>query len=147
MIMMALASTAAVHAETLEEVVKQTLSTNPDVLEKMNTRLSVDQEVRQAKSGYYPSIDLNAGIGHENTDNSFTRAAGYNGRGLTRREAGLALRQPLYAGGAISHEVSRQTERANSRAYTMHATAEQIALRTTEVYLEVLRRQELVKLA
>lgn len=147
MIMMALASSASVHAETLEEVVKQTLSTNPDVLEKMNTRLSVDQEVRQAKSGYYPSIDLNAGIGHENTDNSFTRAAGYDGRGLTRREAGLALRQPLYAGGAISHEVSRQTERANSRAYTMHATAEQIALRTTEVYLEVLRRQELVKLA
>lgn len=147
MAMMALASTSSAHADTLEEVVKQTLSTNPDVLEKMNTRLSVDQEVRQAKSGYYPSIDLNAGTGRENTDNAFTRAAGYDGRSLTRQETGVALRQSLYAGGETRHEVERQTQRTNSRAYTMHATAEQIALRTTEVYLEVLRRQELVKLA
>lgn len=147
MVMMALAATSAVHADTLEEVVKQTLSTNPDVLEKMNTRLSVDQEVRQAKAGYYPSVDLNAGIGRENSDNFSTRGAGYDWRGLTRQETGVTLRQPLYAGGATGHEVERHTERANSRAYIMHATAEQIALRTTEVYLDVLRRQELVRLA
>lgn len=147
MVMMALAATSTAYAETLDEAVKLTLSTNPDVLEKMNTRLSVDQEVRQAKSGYYPTIDLNAGLGRENSDNPSTRAAGFDGRGLGRREAGVTLRQPLYRGGATTHEVQRQKERANSRAYMMHATAEQIALRTTEVYLEVLRRQALVWLA
>lgn len=146
-VLMALAAIPAVHAETLDEVVRHTLSTNPDVLEKINTRISVDKEVRQAKAGYYPTIDLNAGIGRERSDNSFTRAGGYDWRSLTRQELSATLRQPLYAGGATTHEVGRQTERANSRAYTMFATAEQIALRTTEVYLEVLRRQELVKLA
>lgn len=145
--MMALAATSAPHAEPLEEVVKETLSSNPNVLEKMNTRLSVDQEVRQAKAGYYPTIDLNAGVGRETSDNPTTRAAGYDSRSLNRREAGVALRQPIYSGGSTRHEVKRQTQRANSRAYMMHATAEQIALRTTEVYLEVLRRQALVWLA
>lgn len=147
MVLMALASIPSAQAETLDEVVRQTLSTNPDVLEKINTRLAVDQEVRQAKAGYYPSVELNAGIGREKSDNPSTRAGGYDWRSLTRKELGATLSQPLYAGGAISNEVARHTERANSRAYTMHATAEQIALRTTEVYLEVLRRQELVRLA
>ncbi len=147
MVLMALAAAPSIQAQTLEEVVRQTLSTNPDVLEKINTRLAVDQEVRQAKAGYYPSIELNAGIGREKSDNPTTRAGGYDWRSLTRKELGATLSQPLYAGGAISNEVARQTERANSRAYSMHATAEQIALRTTEVYLEVLRRQELIRLA
>lgn len=147
MVMLALATIPASQAEPLDEVVRQTLSSNPDVLERMNARLAVDQEVRQAKAGYYPSVDLNAGIGEEKSDNPSTRAAGYDSRSLNRREAGVTLRQPIYSGGSTMHEVKRQKQRANSSAYTMHATAEQVALRTTEVYLEVLRRQALVWLA
>ena len=147
MVTSALAVSAPVSAETLEEVIRQAVSSNPDVLERIYTRLSVDEEVRQAKANYYPTVDLNAGIGRERSDNLQTRAAGYDWRSLTRREAGLTLRQPLYAGGATTHEVGRQTERTNSRAYTLHAMAEQVALRTAEVYIDVLMRQELVKLA
>lgn len=134
-------------ADSLQEVIKQTVSSNPDVLETVYTRMAVDQEIRQAKAGYYPSIDFNAGIGPESTDSPLTRSAGYSSRDLTRRELGLTLRQPLYTGGATTHEVGRQQERTNSRAYALHAMAEQVGLRTAEVYLDVLKRQELVKLA
>lgn len=147
LVMMAVSLPGVAWPDTLQEVVSQAVSSNPDVLEKLSTRLAVEEEVRQAKAGYYPSVDLNAGIGRENSDTPFTRSAGYDSRDLTRRELGLTLRQPLYEGGATMHEVARQKERTNSRAYSLHAMAEQIALRTSEVYLDVLQRLELRNLA
>src|SRR5207253_6424147 len=46
-----------------------------------------------------------------------------------------------------SNEVGRTKSVVNSRAYFSRGTAESLALRTIEVYLEVLKRRELVTLA
>lgn len=134
-------------AETLPEAVAKTVSTSPDVLIRTNNRLAVDQELRQAKAGYLPSIDAHAGIGRERSDNPTTRAGGLDSISLTRQELGIKLDQLLWDGGGTPGEVDRQTKRINARAYGVHATADLVALRTAEVYLEVLRRQELVALS
>ncbi|MHB8474227.1 MAG: TolC family outer membrane protein [Gammaproteobacteria bacterium] len=134
---------APLSAQTLIEAVQETLKTNPDILNSAQERLAVDQELRQARAGYLPSVDLNAGIGRERSNNPFTAGS----IALTRREAGISLSQMLFDGFVTPSEVDRQMARVNSRAYTLQSNAEDMALHAIEMYLNVLRRQYLVAAA
>lgn len=136
------------HAETLTEVIKQTLQTNPDVLISTNNRRAVDEELNQTWAGYLPTVELTAGIGKENSENSTTRAHYADGEAdLTRRELGLSLSQMLFDGFNVAYGVEQQQFRVDSSAYRVQNTTESTALRTAEVYLEILRRKELQELA
>ncbi len=134
-------------ADTLAEVVARTLSTHPDVLANVQERRARDEELIQARSGYGPSVDLDAGVGREGSDNSTTRSQYGGSETLTRRESRIVLRQMVFDGFATRSEVARQSARVDSIAYTLTSSAEQVSLRTAEVYLDVLRRQELLELA
>lgn len=126
-------------ARTLTETVDQTIQSNPDVQIDAKRRLSADQVVAQAQGGYYPKIDLALGIGREHSENITTRPGSTT---LWRREAGLTLTQMLYDGYSVKSEVERTEASANSAAHVVAGTSERIGLRTVEVYLDVLRRQE-----
>ncbi|MEJ2059476.1 MAG: TolC family outer membrane protein [Gammaproteobacteria bacterium] len=135
-------------ATTLQEAVRQALNTNPEVQASRNERLARGQELRQARAGYYPSVDLTAGIGQENTDSPFTRAAGETGyRSLTRREAELTARENLFAGFATVNESKRQKARVNAADFTVMDTSQRVALSSIRAYLDVLRSEEQVRLA
>lgn len=133
-------------AETVKDVVEQTLKTSPDLLVDVRQRLSTDQAVKGAKGGYLPRVDLTLGVGQERSDNSFTRADNYNWRTLTRREASLTLTQMLFDGFGVASEVARNRARVESAAYKVAGTSDQVALKAVEVYLDVLRNRELVAL-
>jgi outer membrane protein, adhesin transport system len=143
----AFASSLPVAAASLEDTVRQTLATNPDVQFSINERRSRDAEVRQAWAGFLPAVDVVAGLGRESTNSPLTRGAGEDWPSLTRREAGVVGRQMIFDGMATRHEVARQRARVDAAAYTVFGTAEVVALRAAEVYLDVLRRQELLALA
>ena len=134
-------------AYTLTEAVQLALQTNPEVLAETSQFLSRKQELRQARSGYLPSIDINAGIGYELSDNSSTRALGFNERELTRKEAGVFIDQMLFDGFAVSSEVARQDARVRAQEYTLEGSAQQIALQAVDAYLKVLLNRELVTLS
>jgi adhesin transport system outer membrane protein len=51
------------YAETLHEAVQYTLETNPQVRAVQQNRLARTQEVKQARAGYFPTLDFSAGIG------------------------------------------------------------------------------------
>lgn len=138
---------ASASAVTLQEAVKQTLTSNPDVLVETNERLARDEERKQARAGYFPSVDLTAGYGHEWSNNPTTRAVPPNTEEYTRGEAAINLRQMLFDGFATSSEVDRQTARVNSQAYRISGEAQNVAQRAVEVYLELLRRERLLALA
>ncbi|MEW7981494.1 MAG: TolC family outer membrane protein, partial [gamma proteobacterium symbiont of Phacoides pectinatus] len=141
----------SVQAAPLQEVVQQTLTGNPEVSVAGNERLARDQQIQQARAGYYPTVDLNAGYGWEWTDSPTTRSAnpppGDGDEDLTRKETSLELRQMLFDGFATRSEVARQKARTASAAHVVSETAEKIALRTTEVNLELLKQQQLLALA
>lgn len=141
-----LAFHAPLHAQPLKEAVELTLRTSPDVLATGKRRLSIDQEIAQARGGYLPRIDLSLGYGRERSDNPITRNAGLGNVSLTRREAGVTLSQMLFDGFAVKSEVERHTARADSAAFRVFGAAEDTALKVAEAYLEVLRRQELLQL-
>ena len=131
------------HAETLVEAVEAVISTNPNVLASINERQAVAEEIKQAKAGYLPTVDLAIGTGWEMTDSPITRGEVH----LNRDEASLQLRQMLFDGMETKNEVRRQTARTDSRAYNIAGTSEDKALEAIEAYLNVLRRQKLVDLA
>lgn len=141
-----LALSAPLKAQPLKDAVEQTLQTSPDVLSTAHRRLSIDQEIKQAKGGYFPKIDLNLGYGRERSDNPTTRAAGLGTVSLDRREAGITLDQMLFDGFFVRSEVERHTARADSAAFGVLGASENTALKVVDAYMEVLRRQELVKL-
>ena len=141
------ALSASASAITLQEAIDTTINTHPDVLAAGNERNAVSEEINQAKAGYYPTVDLTLGTGFENSDNTTTRGAGRGHDSLNRNEASLQLRQMLFDGMATKNEVKRQKARTNARAYTVFGEAENTALRTTDAYIEALRRQKLVELA
>ncbi len=137
-----------VQADTLIEVIRQTLETNPDVLVTAHQRLAVDQEHRQAVAGYLPSLELNGGYGRETSDNITTRSRYEGGDvSLNREELGLTLSQMLFDGFHVKQAVEYQNSRIESAAHQVKSTSEQIALLTVEVYLRLFQYHELLELA
>lgn len=131
-------------AQTLAEAVDKTIKSNPTILAESSRRLSVDQTVDQSRSGYYPKADLNLGIGRERSDNPTTRPD--HRKWLTRGEAELTASQMLYDGFATKNAVDHSLSLSESAGYAVADTAETTSLNAIQVYLDVLRRQELLSL-
>ena len=53
---------------TLSEAIQSTLDNHPEIHAGVNSRLSSDEEVKIAKGGYLPTVDLLVGYGREHTD-------------------------------------------------------------------------------
>jgi len=140
-------------AGTLEETIEAALISNPEVGVVQADRRAIDQELRQARALYLPSVDLRAAAGPEysnsvTTRNRTTRAQGSDASTtLMRWESQLTLTQMLFDGFATQSEVDRQLGRVSSAAYRVAEAAEFIALDAVEVHLNVLRNQALVELA
>ena len=137
----------SVSAATLEQAVKDSLLWHPQVSASVNSRYSADEDLRAAKGGYLPTLNLSAGTGWEQTDNSSTRAANDHHRNLNRSESSLNLRQNVFNGFATTSEVARQKATVNSRAFSVMNTSEVTALNAIQSYLDVLMRQKMVQLA
>lgn len=141
------ASFAGAQATSLEEAVKISLATNPDIGIVASNREAVDEELRQARGLYLPQIDLRGGIGTEQRSDRVTRAADNEDRWLTRKETGVTTQQRVFTGFETQYTVAREKARVHSAANRVFENAEFLALDTVGVYYEVLRERELVDLA
>ena len=144
-----LACVAAAEAGSLTDSVRAALQTNPEIGIVKSDRRAVDQELRLARAGYLPGVDLRAAVGPEYSDNNTTRNRVTNGDGsqrLFRSEAQLSLSQMLFDGFATDSEVERQRARVNSAAFRVHEAAEFVALDAIEAHLNVLRNEEILAL-
>ncbi|WP_332820516.1 TolC family outer membrane protein [Pseudomonas sp.] len=145
---LALAISLSANGQTLNEAMQSALEVHPEIQAGINARLSVEEQMKAAKGGYLPQVDLLAGYGREGTDSPGTRAVeGHEYKTLTRGESSLRLQQMLFDGFATSSEVGRQRATVNARAYELLGTSERTALTVAEVYLEVLKRRDMVRLA
>jgi len=137
-----------VQAQSLPEAMQQALDVHPEIQAGVNSRLAADYQLRAAKGGYLPKVDLLGGYGREGTDSVTTRAdSGNHYETLNRSESSLRLSQMVFDGFATSSEVGRQQATVNSRAYSLLGTSERTALTVAQVYLDVLTRREFVRLA
>jgi adhesin transport system outer membrane protein len=141
------AFTQTSFAQTLQEAIQQTVNDNPEIQSAKSERAAVEQEISQAKAGYFPTVDIAAGIGWEQSSNPTTRGRGDGTVSYGREETSIQLRQMVFDGLATPSEVNRQKARTNARAYTVFGQSEITALQGVEAYLNTLRRQELLVLA
>lgn len=137
----------AAHATSLEDAVRISLTTNPDIGIVASNREAVDQELRQARGLYLPQIDGAAGIGREQHDDITTRRQDNDDRWLTREEASATLIQRLFTGFETEQTVARDKARVESAASRVFENAEFVALDAVGAYYEVLRQRELVDLS
>ncbi len=130
------------QAETLQDAVHYMLQTNPEIRAVTWNRLARDEEVKQARARYLPTLDGLYSAGVEDLDN----ISPFDGKTYPNSTV-LLLRQNVFEGFATKYEVERQEHRVDSAAYRLQGTSENIALRTSRVYLNVLRQLDIHELA
>ncbi|MBA2778930.1 TolC family outer membrane protein [Billgrantia kenyensis] len=131
---------AAPGSADVQEVVRQALSTNPEVRAALNGLNAAGHDVGVARGNYLPSIDVAAGIGREDREG--------DGRGSYDTDfAELRLTQMIYDGFATRSEVERLDRAQLVRYYELLGASENVALEATRAYLDVSRYRELVRLA
>ena len=134
-------------ATSLQETVATTVSTNPDILIAGSERNSVEQQMEQARGGFFPQADVTLGTGWETSNNPTTRSANDGSRNFNRDEAEIRIRQLLYDGNRTQSEFKRHRARVNSHAYDTFSTAEVTALKAVEAHLDVVNERKLIQLA
>ncbi len=133
---------------TLHDALTIGLATNPEYGVVAASKRATDEELRQGKALFLPSIDLNGDIGFEHSDDPGTRSRSGDGEeDLFRKEIGVTLTQMLFDGWEASYEVKRQQARVISSAQRVRETAELVGLSIVEDYLEVLRQRQLLMIA
>lgn len=138
---------ASVSAQTIEEAVALAINSNPQVLGAQANKRAAGLDVKQARGGYFPSLDLDTRYGREHTNIKQLSVSGNDDDDFWRRESGVVVSQLLWDGNATRSEVQRRVALLNSAEHSVDDTQNAIAFRATEVYIEVLRSQELVALA
>jgi adhesin transport system outer membrane protein len=138
---------AVASAQTLDEAVRTTLRTNPDVLASQYGVEAAEQLRKQARAGYLPSVDVVLAGGREESNNTTTRAIGTEELRLTRAERSVKITQLLFDGMATSNNVKQQAALLDAATARLVGTRENVSLRAIQVYLESLRRDEVVRLA
>lgn len=133
-------------SQSLSETVQLTLKTNPDIQASKYNLTAAEELYSQARAGYYPSVDLVLAGGRENSNNTTTRALGVDNLYLTREERSLKITQLLYDGFATRNLVRQQSALVDSALSRLVSSQENVSLRAIQVYLEVLRRNEIVRL-
>ena len=130
------------YADTLSEVIGKAIRTNPEVLAAISNRDATEKELDNAKAGRYPTLDLKMGSGSERTQ---TRTIDTDSFG--RQEFSIQAKQLLFDGGAVSGEIDRQRARLQSLDSKVFDVSDSVAQRVADIYLEVLKNQEIYDLA
>lgn len=135
----------AAQATTLEEATYTAIQNSPEVRQAIALYQESKETAELARrSGYYPTIDVAAGLGRETT---YADDSTSDDISLTRRELSLALNQPIFDGFATKNEIKRLSSEAEANRWAALITVESIALEVAESYSNVLRQRELLALA
>jgi len=147
------ASVTPAASATLREVVQKAVDTHPEVGALRANRRAISKELRATRGQYLPSIDARASIGHQwlnsiDTRYRATRPSGKSGWDqMNRYEAGVDLRQLVFDGFGTTFSVKRNISRVHSARYRVEDTANAIALRAVEAYLEIQRTGRIIAIS
>ncbi len=127
-------------ALTIEEMVQETIDTNPSMQKALSDYKAVQYDLDRAKAGYLPTLDLTGGIGPEHTDK-----LAYD-NDLTRKEIGLVGTENLFEGFKTKYDIKEQQARIEGVRQNVLQEANRLALRATEVYLKVVESRDILEL-
>lgn len=135
------------QAEPLSQALQGLVESNPQILAGKNTVAAADEQVRQAFSGYLPSVDIRGDSGYESVDNPYRRENFNDDYGRGRESAGIVATQLLYDGGLTdaNYETAKLERKAAGHEFT--GTTQDVLFEGITAYLSVLRQRELLRLS
>ena len=133
--------------DTLPEIVNLTLATHPAFMEMVHERQARDELTNVAQGGFRPRINVRGDIGQEWTRNPTTTLFTDDYIDLSRREVEIGLRQTVFDGWATFSEFDRRQAAADASAYQLQALGERISAQVADVYVNLLRDNDLLELA
>jgi len=138
----------AAHALDLTSVISDSVSAHPQVKEKIHVYRQVLEDRKIAESGWRPSVDLGASSGVYNNDNNNRSNNNDNLSGnYDSSSVEVSVTQNLFNGYDTTYQVEQAAARIEAALYDVYDTADNIALRAIEAYLEVIKQRQLYQLA
>jgi len=139
-----------VHAEqealvgkalTLEECIGVGLQTNPAGEISNQNRHAAREKIEEAKGGYYPTFKASSSYTYT------TPADAKMGISPDNFDTRLAIRQPLFDGGATANLVAGVRQSLVAQDYEVARTRQEIVLAVKGAFYEVMRRRDLLAVA
>ncbi len=128
---------------SLKEAAQLAVLKSPEVLSRWHAFREAEEEVGVARGGFLPRVDLSAGTGrNERNQSELNIDQSYSGS-----ESTLSLRQMLFDGFATSNEVKRLGRAKLVRYFELLDASENVALEAARAYLDVQRYRAQVALA
>jgi adhesin transport system outer membrane protein len=137
------------RAESMERAVEAALNYHPSVHAALANRDASRYERAEKVSDFFPQVNARAAGGRIFGDNSTTRGLSVSrGEGYSYLwEGSFTLTQPIFNGFETVNRLDAATARRESAGFNVVDIREGLALRTTLVYLDVLKgKQSLQKL-
>lgn len=138
---------APLSAETLVDVVQETLSTNPELGAIRFNRKAIDHELTAARGLQLPTVDVRSDIGrhrdYSRTNTGIITGGDYH----THEGVQGVISQRLFDGFEAWSEIERQKNRVESARWRVMDTANSVALRAAQAFFELQRARAVLKSA
>ncbi|WP_025821450.1 TolC family outer membrane protein [Shewanella marina] len=128
------------QAQSLEDAVAQTISSNPNIRSEYHNFMIKKSEIGVSQGQYLPSLNLDGKFGH-----NFTKVPDSNN--YEAKQIGLTLTQLIWDGNNSYNNIQRTKQEAEAERYQLGVKVNDMALATADQYLKVIRAQQKVKLS
>ena len=132
-----------VGANSLENLLKENIYNHPQIKSSVANYQSRLHELDEAKAGYKPTLDFSAEYGKERSK----IASSFKGsRQLNEKSSRLVGTYTLFDGFKTTHEVEEKASALKVAKSKVFKKVNKISSLIIQVYLEVLRRKELLEI-
>jgi outer membrane protein, adhesin transport system len=132
---------AIAGSQTVKEAVEKAVNTNPEIRARFHAFKDVYEEQNVAKGGFYPKIDVSAGVGRE------WRRGDIPHTDMWRRDVRVELNQMLFDGFFTCNQVCRLKYAGQARYFEFMDALENVGMESFRSYVDVLRYREMLNLA
>lgn len=134
-------------ARPLQSELQHLLTTHPRLQAAQKDVKSAEQNIRAARSGYFPNVSLSGDVGQEYVDSPSRRSTQGEDFFDTRKSTTLTVTQNLFDGFRTSSGEQIANLRKGVSAERLHITRQSILFDGIRSYLNVLKQSRLLDIA
>lgn len=132
----------------LMDIYQQALANDPNLASALSANVAAQELIEQSKALYRPAVNFNAGVSKSETDINFLgdnpfRNAGRNS--FETKNYGVEARQPIYRKDSLL-QIDQSKTQVKLADKQLHLAQQNLMLRTTLTYFDVLIAQENIAL-
>ncbi len=134
-------------ADSLVDIVHEALTTNPELGAIRFNRRAIDNELNAARGLNLPTFDVRATTGRHRENSRTELGVVDNNDWHGSDSVGTLFSQRVFDGFESRYEIDRQRNRVESARWRVNDTANAIALRAVQAYVECIRANAVLKAA